>query len=101
MAPERALLPLAAPLNRRQRAHALPAENAVTRVLLEAATVAEARPGVLEALGETIGCAAAGWWEADPVTGAMRCEASWHSPDLEPDQVRDLGAQAGLGPLPV
>ncbi len=83
--------------DRTQRERYFAAEHAVTRVLLESATVAEARPGVLEAVGESLGCALAGWWETDPATGALRCEATWHSATFDADPVPDLTARPRLG----
>ncbi len=58
----------------------LATEHAVSRVLLEARTLEEARPRVLEAFGAGMGWAAGGWWEVDDGGAAIRCAQYWQAP---------------------
>ncbi|MGH8620125.1 MAG: diguanylate cyclase domain-containing protein [Burkholderiales bacterium] len=54
-------------------------EFAVTRVLAEAQTAAEAIQGVLAAIGALGGWAYGGHWQLDPANGQVCCDQVWHS----------------------
>ena len=76
-------------------------QAAIGRVLAEAATLAEAMPRILRALGEGEGFAFAAWWEKDADTAALRCVNTWSADsaltaELE-DQSRALVAARGVG----
>ncbi len=57
----------------------LATEHAVSRVLLEARTLDEARPLVLDAFGSGMGWAVGGWWEVDDDGAAVRCAQYWQA----------------------
>jgi PAS domain S-box-containing protein len=69
---------------RRQAERRLAAQYAVGRVLAESATVGQAMPRLLEALGASLLWDAALFWRLDPGAGVLRCDADWHRgrPDL-------------------
>jgi PAS domain S-box-containing protein len=56
------------------------AQYAVSRVLSEAETLAEATPRLLEAVGETLGWEVGAIWEVDRTADRLRCAATWHAP---------------------
>lgn len=57
------------------------AEHGVTRVLASAATPEEVGPRVLEAVCEGLGWDLGAFWEVDPATQRLRCEAVWYRGD--------------------
>jgi PAS domain S-box-containing protein len=59
------------------------AQYAVTRALAEAATLAEAGRGVLEAICESFDWQWGALWIVDSSRDALRCIAVWHMPGLE------------------
>jgi two-component system, cell cycle sensor histidine kinase and response regulator CckA len=61
-------------------------QYAVTRILAEATTLAEAGSGLLQALCESLDWNAGALWSLDRQTDALRCIDLWHAPGL------DLGA---------
>jgi PAS domain S-box-containing protein len=54
------------------------ARLAVTQVLAEAATVRDAAPDILRAVGESLGWDAGALWGVDPDAGVLRCLEVWH-----------------------
>src|SRR6266436_4509616 len=52
---------------------------AVTRVLAEAVTLAEAAPKIVQAIGETVGWGVGAIWELDRQANLLRCVDVWHS----------------------
>jgi PAS domain S-box-containing protein len=70
-------------VSRRQRAERrLAAQNRVTRVLTEAARLADASTPLLEAICEGIGWDLGALWTMDPNTGDLRCFDLWKKPGL-------------------
>jgi PAS domain S-box-containing protein len=61
------------------------ARHAVTRVLAESSTLAEAAPRLLAALGESAGWDAGALWQPDPAAGALLCVDVWRRPGLACD----------------
>ncbi len=60
----------------------LATQLATTCVLAEAATLAEAIPRVLQAIGEGLGWDFAASWWVDPQAQVLRCVATWHRPSV-------------------
>ena len=52
----------------------------VTRMLADAATVAEATPKILQAMCECLGWDLAAAWRIDPEAGVLRCAQLWRTP---------------------
>jgi PAS domain S-box-containing protein len=65
---------------RKRVARRLAAQHAVTRVLAEAATLAEAMPPILETICECVGWELGAFWSVDRQTGVLRCVDIWHRP---------------------
>src|SRR3712207_1897911 len=55
-------------------------QYAVTRVLAEATTLAEATPAILEAVCTSGGGDVGALWRVDPSGDLLRCVEVWHSP---------------------
>ena len=64
---------------RKRTEQRLQAQYAVTRVLADAATVDEALPYLVEALGKVMGWAAGGFWRPDPEAGVLRSAVRWRT----------------------
>jgi PAS domain S-box-containing protein len=62
---------------RRRREQCLLAQHGVTRALSEAASVEDARPRILRAIGEALGCDFAVFWHLDLQAGVLRCAETW------------------------
>jgi PAS domain S-box-containing protein len=65
---------------RRRAEQRLKAQHAATRVLAEAATLAEGAPRILEAICDSLGWAFGALWYVDPHTERLRCVETWHRP---------------------
>ncbi len=64
---------------RLRRERFLATEHAVAKVLLEARSLDEARPRVLEACAVGLDWTLGGWWEAAPDDGRLHCTGFWRS----------------------
>ena len=77
------------------------ARQAVTQVLAEAASMAEATPRILQALCDCLQWPAAAIWIAEPGAGELRCLDFWHAPDLAVDEfeadTRNRRFASGIG----
>jgi PAS domain S-box-containing protein len=81
-------------VQRRSQLH-LQVQNAVVRVLAEAATAEEALPRLLGALGEGLGWDLGTYWSVDEGAGRLWLEAGWSTPAV--DRVRwEAAAQERL-----
>ena len=86
---------------RKRFAQRVAMQAAIGRVLAEAATLAEAMPRILRALGEGEGFAFGAWWEKDADSTSFRCVNTWsadpaRTAELE-NQSRVLVAARGVG----
>lgn len=67
---------------KRQRAiRRLVAQTAAAATLIESATLADAAPKVLEAVGSAMGWTVGALWAVDHITDTMRCVEVWQHPD--------------------
>ncbi len=76
-------------------------QAALGRVLLEAASLAEAMPRILRALCESEDLVVGAWWEKDADSESLRCPATWSADpartgELE-ERCRSLVATRGVG----
>lgn len=90
-------------ITQRKRAERrLAAESETARVLAEAGPLADAAPGILEALIDRLGWDLGALWRVDAASGRVQCLAvlsDGDGPDAElDDQIRALGLQPGEGP---
>jgi PAS domain S-box-containing protein len=60
----------------------LHAQFETARALAESASLAEAAPRILRALGEILGCDHGAVWTVDPAGAAIRCVETWHPPSV-------------------
>ncbi|HKF24987.1 MAG TPA: response regulator, partial [Candidatus Acidoferrum sp.] len=60
----------------------LAAQYAVTRVLAEAPSLAEATPKILRAICESLGWSVAAIWRVDTKEKVLRCVETWHLPSI-------------------
>jgi PAS domain S-box-containing protein len=75
------------------------AQHAVTRVLAESASLEEARPRILEALGTRLGWDLGMLWSVDPRNRCLRCDDVWSGAGLDaepPSREMVLSPAAGL-----
>ena len=63
----------------------LGAQNAVTQILADAPSLADATPRILQAICATAGWEVGGLWRIDTEVGVLRCVALWHRPELALD----------------
>ncbi len=76
----------------------LVSQYAVSRVLVEATTVAEAAPRILQAVCENLGWVLGAFWRVDQAAGVLRCLAFWHGPESGLADFADLNRQAEYVP---
>ena len=76
-------------------------QHIVTQILAEAATVAEATPKILRALGECLGWDVGALWRVDREAGVLRCAEVWHKPSKEVPEFESASRErtflAGVG----
>jgi len=68
--------------DRKQEERRLAAQHAVTRVLADSATLDEAAPKLLQAIGECLGWDVGVLWVVESRANALRCAEVWHQPDV-------------------
>ena len=76
-------------------------QHTVTQILAEAATVEEATPKILRALGEWLGWDVGALWRVDQEAGVVRCVEVWHKPSKEVPEFESASRErtflAGVG----
>jgi len=70
---------------RRRAERRLVCQYAVTQALSESATLEEAVPKVLHAVGETLEWDLCVFWRVDKASGVLRCLDLWSAPSVPPD----------------
>ena len=73
---------------RRRRDDYLAGQNAVSRVLAEAASLDRAIPGVLEAIGTHLGWDAGAFWSPDAAGEELSCHGTWQSESIDAEAFR-------------
>ncbi len=71
--------------DRRRAERRLASQYAVTRVLSEAATLEEAVPKIIQAIGENLEWDVGLFWRVDRATGVLRCFDQWKAPSIQAD----------------
>lgn len=69
--------------DRRRAERRLASQYAVTRVLSEAATLEEAVPKIIQAIGESLEWDLGLFWRVDRATGVLRCFDQWKAPSVQ------------------
>ena len=73
------------------------AQHAVTRVLADSESLAEAAPGILEAVGAGLGWEMGALWVIDPHAGRLQCVDTWTAPDAKLDEFVGLTRRTAFG----
>jgi hypothetical protein len=88
-------------IERRHTEQRLAAQHAITRVLAESDSVADAMPHLLQAIGEGMDWEWGALWNVDRDAGVMRCASIWYVPHLEASEFDAIGCETvaipGLG----
>ncbi|MFO0707200.1 MAG: PAS domain S-box protein [Nitrospira sp.] len=71
--------------DRRRAERRLASQYAVTRVLSESATLEEAVPRIIQAVGESLEWDQGVFWRFDKATGVLRCLDQWQAPSFKGD----------------
>jgi signal transduction histidine kinase/PAS domain-containing protein/ActR/RegA family two-component response regulator len=86
---------------RKRAAQRLAAQHATTRILAECASLEEASPRFLAALGASLGWVQAGVWRVDATAGVLRFVDGWHAPGVDVAEFetasRTLALTRGVG----
>jgi signal transduction histidine kinase len=86
---------------RKQTERRLEIRNAVSRVLADASSLADATPGIIRAVCEAEAWEIGSIWDVDAVAGVLRCSEVWHRPDFPCEalvaQTRELTFARGAG----
>ncbi len=69
-----------------------------TRILDEAASVAEARPRILEAICELLDWEVGAVWEVAMTDNVLRCVEIWHRPGIDIAEFEDASLETGFTP---
>jgi PAS domain S-box-containing protein len=93
---------IARDITERKRAEErLRVQHTVAQILAEAATIEEATPRILRAMGECLGWDVGALWRVDREAEALRCVELWHKASIEIPEFervsRELTFVAGLG----
>jgi len=83
---------------RKQAERRLQAQFAVTEVLARSATLREATPGLLRALGECLGWDLGEFWSVDPERGVLRWNGSWHAGGFDASEFESLSREMTFAP---
>ena len=70
---------------RRRAEQRVLSQYAVTRVLSEAATMEEAVPKIIQAIGESLEWDLGVFWRVDKAAGVLRCSDQWKAPSVQAD----------------
>jgi len=73
-------------------------QHAVTRVLAEAETLAEATPKIIQIICESLGWDMGALWKIDPQLKQLRCVETWHRPSLEATEFESVSQQKTFRP---
>jgi PAS domain S-box-containing protein len=70
-------------IERQRSEQRLAMQYAITRVLAESNSFADAMPHLLQAIGESMAWEWGALWNTDRDAGVLRCESIWHAPNVE------------------
>ena len=88
-------------ISERQRSEQrLAAQHAITRVLAESGSIADAMPHLLQAIGESMDWEWGALWNVDSDAGVLRCESIWHAPHLEAAEFDAISRETTVTPGP-
>src|SRR4030095_13057763 len=73
------------------------AQHRVARILAETATMEEATPKILQAVGECMGWDVGVRWRIDQEAGVLRAGEVWHNPSVAPSEAATQTSTFRLG----
>src|SRR5262249_40098297 len=86
---------------RKRSERRLNAQYAVTRVLSEADSLADATPKIIQAVCGSSGCKLGAIWQIDPFNNQLHCVDLWHKPNVDVSAFENLTRKftmpAGVG----
>jgi PAS domain S-box-containing protein len=83
---------------RKRSEQRLAAQYAITRVLAESDTIADAMPHLLQAIGDSMAWEWGALWNVDRDAGVLRCESLWHAPTMEAAEFDAVSREAVVIP---
>jgi PAS domain S-box-containing protein len=84
--------------DRKAAEHRLAARQAVTEVLAEAPTLADAAPHILRAIGEHLHWDYCALWEVEQRDNRLRCVETWHAPSIVFPEFEAISRQSAFAP---
>ncbi len=84
--------------DRRRDERRLASQYAVTRVLSEAATLDEAVPNIIQAVGESLEWDLGVFWRLDKQSGTLRCLHHWQAAGVHADEMIAANQRHGFTP---
>src|SRR6476646_2888927 len=83
---------------RKRAEERLRVQHTVAQILAEAATIEEATPRILRAMGECLGWDVGALWRVDREAEALRCVELWHNASIEIPEFERADWQFTFGP---
>jgi PAS domain S-box-containing protein len=83
---------------RRRAEERLRVQHTVAQILAEAATIEEATPRILRAMGECLGWDVGALWRVDREAEALRCVELWHNASIEVPEFERLSRELTFVP---
>jgi PAS domain S-box-containing protein len=83
---------------RKRKEERLRVQHTVAQILAEAATIEEATPRILLAMGECLGWDVGVLWRVDREAEALRCVEIWHKASIEVPEFERVSRESSFGP---
>jgi PAS domain S-box-containing protein len=83
---------------RKRKEERLRVQHTVAQILAEAATIEEASPRILLAMGECLGWDVGVLWRVDWDAEALRCLELWHNASIEVPEFERVSRESSFGP---
>jgi PAS domain S-box-containing protein len=84
--------------DRKRAVERLRVQHTVAQILAEAATIEEASPRILLALGECLGWDVGVLWRVDREASTLRCVEHWHTASVEVPEFERVSRESTFGP---
>jgi PAS domain S-box-containing protein len=84
--------------DRKRAEERLRVQHTVAQILAEAATIEEATPRILLAIGECLGWDVGVLWRVDREAKALRCVEHWHTASIEVPEFERVSRESTFGP---
>ena len=84
--------------DRKRLEERLRVQHTIAQILAEAATIEEATPRILRAMGESLGWDVGALWRVAPAAEALRCVELWHKASIEVPEFERVSREFTFGP---